>query len=1455
MTVRRTSGSALLLLCFLSLATVANAASTVVISQVYGGGGNAGAVYKNDYVELFNRGTSAVSLAGWSVQYASSSGTSWQATPLSGSIGPGEYYLVQEAAGTGGTTSLPTPNASGSIAMAAGAGKVALVASTAALSGSCPTAVDLVGFGGANCFEGAGPTPTLTNTTAALRAGSGCSDTDSNVADFAAGAPTPRNSATAPHSCDSLNAAPSITAPANPITTVAQGASPFTVSLSGNDDGGIYNWSATAGSGVTSVSVSGGQGTANVTYTVAVSATFSGTASFTATLSDGVNPAVNRTVNIGVTPTVANNAPTLAAFANPVTTVAQDAAPFQLSFSGFDDNAVYHWLATTGSGVASAVVSGGQGTPTATYTVTLTPGFSGTATFTVALSDNVNPNVNAAVTITVTPAPPPPLDHIVISQLYGGGGNAGATYSNDFVELYNPTTSAVDLAGWTIQYASATGTSWQAQPLGGVMQPGEYYLIALASGGAVGASLPTANIHGELNLSATAGKVALSRTGDPLDACPVSNAVLVDLVGYGTTANCREGGTNAPAASNTTSLFRKNGGFTDTNVNGSDFQTGAPNPRRTTPIQEVGPSVLSTDPRTNGTNAPRDASIDVTFTESVDVASGWYTIQCATTGNHDDATVAGSGNEWIITPNVNFLAGERCTVTIFKQFVHDTDLDDSGPNTDTLASDYTFSFTVATGAAPQYPAEVHLTFGNPTGATADLSRPNNYLMMKPEYALSYNRDHGEPNWVSWHLASEWVGSLTRVDSFRPDPAVPPQWYRVLNTDYFASGFDRGHMTPNADRDNENSTPINQATFLMSNMVPQAPDNNQGPWADLENYLRSLLPANELYIVAGPAGTGGSGSSGFMSTVANGHVNVPAYTWKVALVLPKASGDDVSRVTAATRTIAVIMPNTQGIRNNDWTTYLTSVDAVEALTGYDFFANLPDAIENAVEAGVNGVNPPGLENQSVSVTEDVAKTFTLSAATATSNPLTYTITSTPLHGTLSGSGATQTYTPEPDFNGTDSFTFKVSDGALTSNSATVTISVLEVNDAPTAANDAKSSDEDTTLQFAASDLTSNDAAGPANESGQTLTVTGVAATADTHGSVASSGGIVTYLPAPNYNGPASFTYQVCDNGVTGGLTSPQCTTATVNVTVAAVNDAPTAALTAPADGIEGSAITASAATSDVDAGDSATIAWSVTKNAAPYASGSGATIAFTPDDNGSYVISATVTDGAGATATDAKTVTVANAAPIIVGTSGPTAQLALSSTASISVSYSDAGSADTQLAVITWGDGSTSTAACGAGSCNASHVYATAGVYGLTIVVSDDDGGSAATSFNSIVIYDNAGGSITGGGFITGPTGKTTLNVNAQYKKGAAVPTGNTHVDAASMSFVSTSYDWLVVTGSTAQYQGSGSVNGAGNYAFNITATDGGATDTFRIRIWDKTTGSTLYDSGVANVAGGNLLIH
>ncbi|MDB6019585.1 MAG: non-specific endonuclease [Pedosphaera sp.] len=173
------------------------ATPVVVISQVYGGGGNSGATYKNDFIELYNPGTSSVDLSTYAVQYTSAAGSTWQETTLSGSILPGHYYLIQEAAGAGGTLSLPTPEATGTISMSATAGKVALTKTQTLLTVDNPVGssavVDFVGFGSADAFEGSGAAPAPSNTASDLRANGGATDTNNNATDFAAGTPNPRN--------------------------------------------------------------------------------------------------------------------------------------------------------------------------------------------------------------------------------------------------------------------------------------------------------------------------------------------------------------------------------------------------------------------------------------------------------------------------------------------------------------------------------------------------------------------------------------------------------------------------------------------------------------------------------------------------------------------------------------------------------------------------------------------------------------------------------------------------------------------------------------------------------------------------------------------------------------------------------------------------------------------------------------------------------------------------------------------------------------------------------------------------------------------------------------------------------------------------------------------------------------------------------------------------------------
>jgi len=256
---------------------------------------------------------------------------------------------------------------------------------------------------------------------------------------------------------------------------------------------------------------------------------------------------------------------------------------------------------------------------------------------------------------------------------------------------------------------------------------------------------------------------------------------------------------------------------------------------------------------------------------------------------------------------------------------------------------------------------VHLTFGNPSNATTNINEQDNYLLIKNQYALSYNNSLKIANWASWQLNTNWLSTAARQNDFRPNLSLPTGWYQVNNRDYQGSGFDRGHLVPSADR--TASSEDNSATFLMTNMIPQAPDNNRNTWVNLESFSRDLVIGElnnftddkELYIVAGSYGVGGIGSNGSLDAIATsgGKIVVPERTWKAILVLDNP-GDGIADVTADTRVIAVDIPNEQDISTN-WQDFRVSVDDIEEATGYDLFSNLPDDIEAEIEAQVDGTD--------------------------------------------------------------------------------------------------------------------------------------------------------------------------------------------------------------------------------------------------------------------------------------------------------------------------------------------------------------------------------------------------------------------------------------------------------------------------------------------------------------------
>ncbi len=254
----------------------------------------------------------------------------------------------------------------------------------------------------------------------------------------------------------------------------------------------------------------------------------------------------------------------------------------------------------------------------------------------------------------------------VISEVYGGGGNSGAPYLNDFVELYNPTAAPVSLAGYAVQYAPATSTSWTVVNLSGSIPANAYYLVQLGSGGAIGNALPAPDATGSVNIAATGGKIALTNTQTALTGAGIPQGNVVDFVGYDSSASSFEGTAPAPAGSNTTSIAR-NASNTDSNNNATDFTAGAPSPAGPS-IDSIAPTVAMLNPADGSTTATTTQNLVITFSEPVIKGTGNITIKLTTGGSTvetiDVASVSVSGATVTIDPVNDLLANTAYYINI-----------------------------------------------------------------------------------------------------------------------------------------------------------------------------------------------------------------------------------------------------------------------------------------------------------------------------------------------------------------------------------------------------------------------------------------------------------------------------------------------------------------------------------------------------------------------------------------------------------------------------------------------------------------------------------------------------------------------------------------------------------------------------------------------------------------------
>lgn len=249
-------------------------------------------------------------------------------------------------------------------------------------------------------------------------------------------------------------------------------------------------------------------------------------------------------------------------------------------------------------------------------------------------------------------------------------------------------------------------------------------------------------------------------------------------------------------------------------------------------------------------------------------------------------------------------------------------------------------------------ATLQMQLGNPSGAIADTNNHSHYLIQRAIEAMDYNDTLGQPNWASWDLtAGDANGAVDRQDSFAVDTNLPTGFHPVGINDYSHSGYDRGHLCPSADR--TDSTNDNDMTFLMSNMMPQTPDNNRNTWGNFEDYCRSLVQSTnnyELLIICGPSGFTGAKIN------TNGYVSIPQYTWKIAVVVPPGTNSATNRITATNRVIAIKIPNTNGV-SSVWQNFITSANQIQVDTGLTFFTALPPAVAAALRSKVDGQTNP------------------------------------------------------------------------------------------------------------------------------------------------------------------------------------------------------------------------------------------------------------------------------------------------------------------------------------------------------------------------------------------------------------------------------------------------------------------------------------------------------------------
>jgi DNA/RNA endonuclease G (NUC1)/PKD repeat protein len=531
-----------------------------------------------------------------------------------------------------------------------------------------------------------------------------------------------------------------------------------------------------------------------------------------------------------------------------------------------------------------------------------------------------------------TPPPPPPpatTGDVVINEILADP-RAVLDANGEWFEVHNRGTTAVNLQGWTI---ASQGDAAHVISRSVVIAAGGYAVLGRDSSTATNGGVTLAYLY------AGTSTLNLGNTTDWLALRDGAGATL-DSVAWTSTTTATARALIDPASDNT-------------NVNGAAWANA-------TAIYGAGDR--GTPGVSNGTVTPPPpggnvASISLSINTPRQIPVGYTKPAFPTARDAGGATVTNvtytwtSSNPAVATvDSLGYINGVgEGTATISA----------AAPN----GVSGTASITILPADVPTTAVyRNHVEFGTPAAP--------GLLIARDEYVSSYSETRGGPNWVSWNINATHFGAAPRCDCFTADATLPAQ-ARIVDFNYRNGGYDRGHMVQSESR--TATFQENASTFLMTNILPQAGESNQGPWVQFENYLNDLArqQGKEIYVVAG-----GEYSANPATLKNEGRVQVPEWTWKVAVVMDGGEGLDDVQGTGDVQVLAIRMPNdtasARGTRNNPWQGYATTVDDIEARTGYDLLDALPNVVERIVEANdrapVAATDGPyvGMEGSSVTL---------------------------------------------------------------------------------------------------------------------------------------------------------------------------------------------------------------------------------------------------------------------------------------------------------------------------------------------------------------------------------------------------------------------------------------------------------------------------------------------------------